>query len=87
MIVAIGILSFLLMACSSNENNASNALEVGDIKELVYNFSSGNLFSPTVQASATQLLVTNADQSTEIYNFPKDEFYVAIAPFINQTHH
>ncbi|OIJ15232.1 hypothetical protein BKP35_05125 [Anaerobacillus arseniciselenatis] len=87
MIVAIGLLSVILMACSSDGNNASNGEVVENIKELVYGYSSGNLSSPTVQASSHQLLVINNDETTDIYNLPEDEFYVAIAPYINQTHH
>jgi hypothetical protein len=86
-IVAMGLLSVFLVACSSGgNNNSSNVKEVENIKELVYDYSSGNLSSPSVKATADQLIVTNDDQSTDIYHLPKDEFYVSIAPYINQTH-
>lgn len=87
MIATIIMVSFFLFACSSDNNESSTgAKEVENIKELVHDYSVGNLKSPSASIRSHELIITNLDQSQEIYALPEDEFFVSIAPFINQTH-
>ncbi|GAE27415.1 putative exported protein precursor [Halalkalibacter wakoensis JCM 9140] len=57
-----------------------------DIKELVHDYSVRNITSPSASITSHELIVTNHDQKQVIYDLPKDEFFVSIAPYYDHTH-
>ncbi|SOC11564.1 hypothetical protein SAMN05880501_106213 [Ureibacillus xyleni] len=75
--------SVVLAACSgsSEEQNASQ-----DIKTLVNDYSIGNLKAESASITSKELIVTNAEGKESTYALPEDEFFVSIAPYINETH-
>ncbi|OIJ20756.1 hypothetical protein BKP45_08125 [Anaerobacillus alkalidiazotrophicus] len=84
----IGLISIFLIGCSGDGKNETEeqVQEVENIKELVHDYSVGNLESPRVSITARELLVTNSDNTETIYRLPEDEFFVSIAPYIEETH-
>lgn len=93
-IFAIGLTTSMLLAgCASNdtaepkaEPQTETATEVKDIKKLVNDYSVGNIEDQKAAINSHQLIVTNSDDSQVTYDLPEDEFFVSIAPYIDQTH-
>ncbi|MBM4761547.1 hypothetical protein GNT69_04480 [Bacillus sp. B15-48] len=76
-----------LAACGANdESKAPIESETENIKELVHEYSVGKISDQTASITSHQLIVTNSDDTQEIYALPADEFFVSIAPFITNTH-
>lgn len=82
------IMSVGLVACGGQgaEGNKENVKPEKDIKELVNDYSVGKITDETASITSTQLVVTDKDEKKTNYDLPKDEFFVSIAPFINETH-
>ncbi|WP_242694644.1 CueP family metal-binding protein [Pseudogracilibacillus auburnensis] len=76
--------SVLLVACSNDSISQEGYTE--DIKELVHEYSVGDIKDETASITSEELIVTNSDKSETIYSLPEDEFFVSIAPYINETH-
>lgn len=77
----------LLVACNSDiANEGLGDHETKDIKELVHGYSIGSIDAQSASITSTQLIVTDNDHRESVYNLPEDEFFVSIAPFINETH-
>ncbi|MBS4219658.1 CueP family metal-binding protein [Bacillus sp. FJAT-49711] len=75
----------VLVACSGKNINEDNKTQ--NIKELVHDYSVGNnKNSQTASITSNELIVTNSDESKKVFDLPEDEFFVSIAPFINETH-
>ncbi|MCF3942277.1 CueP family metal-binding protein [Oceanobacillus alkalisoli] len=86
-IVGIVILGIVVLSFLGNDaGTAPKANETQDIKELVLDYSVGNIENETASISSHELIVTDAEENQLIYDLPEDEFFVSIAPFINQTH-
>lgn len=89
-VFAIGLTTSLLLAgcASSGESNATpeTANEVENIKTLVNDYSMRNIEDQTAAITSHELIVTNSDESQVTYDLPEDEFFVSIAPYINETH-
>ena len=81
-IVGIALLSFL----GNNSGNAPQAMETQDIKDLVQDYSLRNIENETASITSHELIVTDSEENQVTYELPEDEFFVSIAPFINQTH-
>lgn len=77
--------SMLLVACSGEESTPSNDESV-DIKQLVHDYSTWSIEDETASITSTQLIVTDLDKKETLYDLPEDEFFVSIAPYINETH-
>lgn len=84
----IGLITMaLLVSCSAtDEKNATEATDVQDIKQLVNDYSVGNIEGQSASITSHQLIVTNSDKSQLVYELPEDDFFVSIAPYISQTH-
>ena len=76
--------SVLLVACNNEIISEEGSTE--DIKELVHEYSVGDIKDETASITSEELIVTNNDESETVYPLPEDEFFVSIAPFINETH-
>lgn len=83
-LVLFTLMTMLLMACSSSED--SDSVNKGDIKELVQAYTVDELDAESASITSTELIVKEEGKSETIYELPSDEFFVSIAPFINETH-
>lgn len=87
LIVGSLLMIMILAACAKDTPNLDNhGQEDISIKELVEDYSVGNIEGQSASITGTELIVTTEDNSELIYDLPKDEFFVSIAPFISQTH-
>lgn len=75
----------MLVACSGEESTPSKDESV-DIKQLVHDYSTRSIEDETASITSTQLIVTNKDNKETLYDLPDNEFFVSIAPYINETH-
>lgn len=82
------LLSVLLVACSNDraENSVTEEGSTEDIKELVQAYSVGDIEDESASITSTALIVTDSEENEEIYPLPEDEFFVSIAPYIDETH-
>ncbi len=83
------MIPIFLGACSgtSTDNvDLSKENEEIDIRTLVHDYSVGNIIDQTASITSTQLIVTENDDTEFTYDLPSDEFFVSIAPFMNETH-
>ena len=80
LLIAFGILlSLMLVACS---NDSSDGSEAKDTKEKVHEYSVGS-FEDDVTASITSHeLIVNDNGKETTFDLPSDEFFVSIAPFV-----
>lgn len=90
-ILAVSLLaSIVLAACgggeSANEGNATKENETPNIKELVNDYSVGNIEDQTASITSQELIVTDSNGKETAYNLPEEEFFVSIAPYVNETH-
>src|SRR5690625_2803056 len=88
-IVLALLLITLLAACNgkdTEDNNSSKDNVPKDIKELVHDYSVGSIENQTASITSKQLIVTDSNKDELTYGLPEDEFFVSIAPFINETH-
>jgi len=83
-IAIILLMSILLAACSGK--SASEELDSKDVKELVQKYSVGKITDQSASITSTQLIVTDSNEKELVYDLPEEEFFVSIAPFINETH-
>ncbi len=88
-IMAILFVSFVLAACnetSSNEGSTPIENKTTDIKELVLDYSAGNLKAKNASITSQQLIVTDSNGKELVYDLPEEDFFVSIAPYVNETH-
>ena len=89
-ILAAALMSaVVLSACNGNSTNEENSFsenEPKNIKELVHDYSVGNIENASASITSTELIVTESDGKEQSYALPEDEFFVSIAPYINETH-
>ncbi|SEN46119.1 hypothetical protein SAMN04488134_101137 [Amphibacillus marinus] len=57
-----------------------------DIYQQVTNYSANNNSEQSASITAEQLIVTGKDGTESSYQLPDDQFFVSIAPYINETH-
>jgi len=86
----IGLVFFALGAylfvANGGESDAPKEGEAQNIKELVHDYSVGNIENVSASITSQQLTVTDSDESQLIYDLSEDDFFVSIAPYINETH-
>ncbi|WP_138420520.1 CueP family metal-binding protein [Aquibacillus sediminis] len=83
-IVVVAIVTIVMM--SGPQDQQANVKETEDIKQLVHDYSIGNITDQSASITSEQLVVTNEDESQEAYDLPEDEFFVSIAPYEETTH-
>ncbi len=79
----------LLAACSGNssdEGTAAKGNKPSDIKALVRDYSAHNIKDQNASITSEKLIVTDKAGKETVYDLPKDEFFVSIAPYNQQTH-
>lgn len=86
-IVGVIILGVVVLSLFGNDtSNTPQAGETKDIKELVKDYSAGDIENEQASISSHELIVTDSKDKQLTYELPEDEFFVSIAPFINMTH-
>jgi hypothetical protein len=89
-IFAVTLLAAIfLVACGGQGTNEESSLkenETQDIKELVSDYSVGNIENQSASITSQQLIVTESKKSKQVYDLPENDFFVSIAPYINKTH-
>jgi hypothetical protein len=80
----------VLSACddggTTNIENSSQENQTQIIKELVHDFSVGNIKDQSASITSQQLIVTKSDGSKQEYDLSESDFFVSIAPYEYQTH-
>jgi len=75
------VLVFLLAGCQG----VSDEEGTQDIKEKVHQYSVDHFDNVTASITSHELIVTE-NNTENTYELPGEEFFVSIAPFINETH-
>lgn len=85
LLAVIGLVVILTTAACAD--STSDEKEVQGMKEMVHDYSVGN-FDDDVSASITshELIVTDSENNETSYELPEEDFFVSIAPFIEETH-
>jgi hypothetical protein len=61
-------------------------MDAQSIKQLVHGFSMRSITAESASISSTQLIVKEDETVSTTYDLPEDEFFVSIAPYLNNTH-
>lgn len=85
LLLVLGLLLSLVSVACNNENNAPKEAGKQDIKEKVHTYSVGTHQDETASITSHELIVTNNGKKTS-FELPEDEFFVSIAPFVENTH-
>lgn len=87
MLIASFVLLILVTAACNNQSNNSASNEAGtqNIKEKVHAYSVGSFEEVSASITSEELIVTDHGKKTS-FDLPEDEFFVSIAPFIENTH-
>jgi hypothetical protein len=83
------LLSAMLAGCGSettNEGTSKKENETQNMKELVHDYSAGNISDVSASITSHQLMVKNSEGNEQVYDLSKEEFFVSIAPYVNETH-
>lgn len=79
----------MLAGCSGKSTDEGSSLKENapsDIKEMVHEYSTGKMKTKNASITSQQLLVTDSNGNKSAYDLPNDEFFVSIAPYVEQTH-
>lgn len=57
-----------------------------NVKQLVQEYSSSKMDHLSASITSEQLIITDSANKSTTYNLPEDEFFVSIAPYIENTH-
>ena len=68
------------------KETTSTQQETNNIKDLVAEYSANKTTDEKASITSTQLIVTDANNNEITYGLPEDEFFISIAPYINETH-
>lgn len=79
--VALGVFLFT----GGNEKTVKNET-AKDIKQMVQDYSLRKITAQSASITSQQLIVTAENSAKTTYDLPEDEFFVSIAPFVENTH-
>lgn len=86
-VVAVSLIAYLVVASNGSSTPDGNQMDQAEsVKELVQQYSANNKANETASITSKQLIVTDSNGSKEVYDLSDEEFFVSIAPYINQTH-
>ncbi|MNW55090.1 hypothetical protein D3C74_327320 [compost metagenome] len=86
-VIAVAALgSYFLITGQADKQKESNAIDDQSIKQIVQEYSVGKLSAKSASITSSQLIVDGDTADSKTYDLPKDEFFVSIAPYVNQTH-
>ena len=81
-VLALAVYLFVL----NNESNHPQETEPENVKQLVQEYSASQRKNESASITSEQLIVTDSSGSETTYPLPQDEFFVSIAPYIENTH-
>src|SRR5690625_2305744 len=81
----IMLLEYITLVDCTNEN-ISEENYTDDIKKLVHEYSIGDITDETASITSEELIITDSNERKVVIPLPEDEFFVSVAPFINETH-
>src|SRR5690625_5779382 len=84
-ILFVCLFTVLLVACN-HDDQTIHSDDFNNIKDLVHEYSVRNITDQSASITSKQLIITDSDGRESTYELPNDEFFVSIAPFINETH-
>lgn len=84
-LLLLTLIATMLVACS-NGDVSEKELSTEDLKSLVYEYSTDEMADESATITAKELIVADANGNETIYDLPEDEFFVSIAPYVNETH-
>lgn len=90
LVISIGLISIafgVFIFTGGTENNELNENEITqDVKQLVHDYSTRKITAQSASITSRQLIVTDEDSGKKTYPLPDDEFFLSIAPFVENTH-
>lgn len=87
--IAIALISIVLVGCgqtNSNDETTLNENKVENMKELVSDYSLGKIKGESASITSHELIVKKEDGKESVYDLSNEDFFVSIAPYVNQTH-
>jgi hypothetical protein len=77
-----------LVGCEKAGSNEEASLKENKehIKELVSDYSLGKIKNESASITSQHLIVKKSDGKEVTYDLPEEEFFVSIAPYMNETH-
>ncbi|MEX1030289.1 MAG: CueP family metal-binding protein [Paenibacillaceae bacterium] len=88
-IAVTGLIAVILGAylfAVSVDKDAPKDNEALSMKQLVHDYSVGNIKAQSASITSRQLIVTNSDESQITYDLLEDDFFVSLAPYVENTH-
>ncbi|GBK66781.1 hypothetical protein DJ90_2827 [Paenibacillus macerans] len=85
-IVVAALGTYYIFTGSAEKEAATVRLDAQSLKQLVHDYSADNLQAQSASITARQLVVTDEGKGSTAYELPEDEFFVSIAPYLEQTH-
>jgi hypothetical protein len=88
-ILVMGMIVIILggyLVAMNVDRDQSEVIEDQNIQQLVHDFSVGINKAKSASITSRQLIVTNSDESQVIYDLLEEDFFVSIAPYVEQTH-
>lgn len=80
------LLIFFLVGCSTDSIENKYDLDNMNIQELVHELNFNEELKSEVSASIDGTVLTIRGENEELFYDVGDEFYLAVAPYINYTH-
>jgi hypothetical protein len=82
-------MSAILVGCGqagSDDEASLREKEVDNIRELVSDYSSNKTTKDTASITSQELIIKKSDGSESTFDVSKEDFFVSIAPYVNETH-
>ncbi|MDL4840596.1 CueP family metal-binding protein [Aquibacillus rhizosphaerae] len=83
-LVAVALVAYLFAV--NGKTNTQTETKTEDIKQLVHDYSVGKKENENASITSQELVVTDKDANESTYSLPEDEFFVSIAPYVENTH-
>ncbi|WP_458461224.1 CueP family metal-binding protein [Paenibacillus sp.] len=84
-VAVVIVIGTYLFASNTGKDEAGTA-SAPNIRKLVEDISTGKETPESASITAKQLIVTDQDKHTTTYDLPENEFFLSIAPYVDQTH-
>ncbi|WP_145323516.1 CueP family metal-binding protein [Paenibacillus xylanexedens] len=84
-VAVVIVIGTYLFASNTGKDEADTA-NAPNIRKLVEDISTDKETPESASINAKQLIVTDQDKKTTTYDLPENEFFLSIAPYVDQTH-
>ncbi|UTR15296.1 CueP family metal-binding protein [Salipaludibacillus sp. LMS25] len=89
-ITAFGLAAIIsviyLFIAGTGDNRVVEEKDEETIKEMVAAYSTGSVDDETASITPTELIITDSDDQDVTYDLLGDDFFVSIAPYVDETH-